>query len=265
MQSSNGTQCITKENDIIEIAILSVVGDRENQQDSFGISLNQKGGLAVICDGMGGLEGGQLASKIAVNHFINDFAGEADSVPIRHILINSALECDREIADLMSEDGKPMKAGSTCVALAVEGKGLYWCSVGDSRAYLLRGEEFVQITQDQNYGTVLNERLRVGLIDMEQYSAEAVHRDKLISYLGMGNLSLIDYNGDDFYLEGGDRIVLMSDGLYKLVPEADIYEVVSNFKSCTEAVQMLEKKAQKAAKVGNLSRDNMTVAILSIK
>jgi len=142
---------------------------------------------------------------------------------------------------------------------------LFWCSVGDSRAYLLRGEEFVQLTQDQNYGTVLNEQLKSGIIDRERYERESVHSEALISYLGMGNLSLIDYNNTPLKLESKDKIVIMSDGLYKQVPLEDIRRVIVNFKDSGEALRALDTKTEKAARRKEKSRDNMTVAIISVK
>lgn len=74
------------------------------------------------------------------------------------------------------------------VSVAVKDKALYWNSVGDSRAYLFRGGSFVQITKDQNYRAVLDEKRKAGLIDDTQYSLESVKGDALICHLGMERL-----------------------------------------------------------------------------
>ena len=265
MQEYKSSQLIEDGNAFIDIAILSVIGDRENQQDSFGYSLKDGEVLAIVCDGMGGHEGGQIASGLAVKQFLMDYETHYPSDDPLRQMVESLRTSDSIISNLKSEDGSRMNAGSTCVSIVIKGKELHWCSVGDSRAYLLRGEEFVQFTQDQNYGTVLSEQLHAGLISEEQYEKESVHGDALISYLGIGEVSLIDYNKSPLMLESGDRIAIMTDGLYKYVDVPEIQQIIDIFRVNSEALQELDIRARKNARNNGLSRDNMTVAIISIK
>ena len=76
---------------------------------------------------------------------------------------------------------------------------------------------------------------------------------------------LINYNTSPLPLKSGDRIVLMTDGLYKLVPEDQIRAVAENFSKITDALEAYEAKAAKAAKNNNIRRDNMTVAVIRVK
>ena len=265
MQNYKNNQLVNDGNAIMDISVLSVIGDREDQQDSFGYSLKNNEGIVVVCDGMGGHEGGKIASCISTEKFISDYDASYPSENITLQLIESAKKSDGRIFALKNKDGEPLNAGSTCVATVIREDKLFWCSVGDSRAYLLRGEEFVQLTKDQNYGTVLNEKLRAGIIGKEEYKQEEKRAEALISYIGIGNLSLIDYNSFPLSLKTGDKIIIMSDGLYKIVQENEIQRVIENFHNCSEALQALEMKARKAARSNGISRDNITVAIISIK
>lgn len=264
MQGHKDNEQITDHNSKMELAILTVLGDREDQQDSFGYELKQDDGLVVVCDGMGGYEGGKLASSIAVDEFLSAFNREYPCNEPVLFLDETTHRANNRISALKSRDGQALHAGSTLVALLILGEQMYWSSVGDSRAYLLRGGEFVQFTLDHNYKTVLQEKKNAGLIDEEEYASESSRAEALISFLGIGDLKLIDYNDEAFHLMKDDKIVIMSDGLYKLVPEEEIFRVADNFNNSAEALQALEMKARKSAKSG-MSRDNMTVAMIKIK
>lgn len=265
MHNYKNNQLVKDENQIMDVAILTTIGNREEQQDMFGYHLMNNEGIVVICDGMGGHKGGKLASSISVEQFLRDYTNNYPTMDPIGMLMESAKSCDIAVSNLRSESGEKLNAGSTCVAVIIREKLLYWCSVGDSRAYLLRGEEFVQLTQDQNYKTVLAEKLRTGAINDAEYQIELGRGEALISYLGIGDLRLIDYNSTALPLEQGDKIVLMTDGLYKTVQEIKIQQIVENFRNPAEALQALDKLAEKAAKTKHIMRDNLTAAIISIQ
>lgn len=261
MLLNNGQQIINEENDVLILSIISSIGDRNEQQDSYGYRLNEREGLVVICDGMGGHRGGQMAGQCAVERFISNYNEGSD----KETLINCAKEADLTISRLSDENGELLKAGSTLVSVIVRDNKLVWCSVGDSRAYLIRKNEMVQLTQDHNYHTVLVGRFNAGIITEEEFISEDRKGETLISYLGIGNLALIDYSENTFELMKDDRIIMMSDGLYKLVSDDEIERILDNFGNVNDAVWALEQKAKKNANSCGISRDNMTVAIIKIK
>jgi protein phosphatase len=158
-----------------------------------------------------------------------------------------------------------LKAGSTLAAVMINQRKLMWCSVGDSRAYLMRNSEMVQLTQDHNYHTVLVEKVNAGLLSEEEFEIENARGETLISYLGIGNLALIDYSKTPLGLEKDDKIIVMSDGLYKIVTDSEIARILDNFNNIGEAVLALETKAKMKAKNNNELRDNMTIALIKIK
>ena len=265
MQSDKDYQSAFESNEILELAVLTVLGGRDEQQDCFGYALKNNEGLIVVCDGMGGHRGGRLASRLAVSRMLSDYELMYPSPDPAGMMIESAKKIDSAIKEIADESGNPVGGGSTMVAVHIREKKLFWCSVGDSRGYLLRDGQFVQFTQDQNYRTVIDEKRRMNLITEEEYEEEKKRGGALISYLGIGDLKLIDYNSSPLPLKSGDRIIIMTDGLYKLVSDEEIKAVVENFKNISDAVDIYEIKAAKAARVDGVSRDNMTAAIIKVK
>ncbi len=264
MQGNKNNQQITGSNSIFDLSIFTTIGDREEQQDSFGCELMPNEGLVVICDGMGGHRGGKIASSLAVGEFLEAYTGGYSSGDAVEFLAKVTKSASQKIQECKSDDRRPLNGGSTVVAVLIRDNRMFWSSVGDSRAYLFRNGEYVQITVDHNYNTVLTEKLDAGMIDETEFASESDRAEALISYLGISNLQLIDYNNEDFILEKGDKIVIMTDGLYKIVSEAEIFKVVDNFSNIAEALQALESKAKKNAR-NTKNRDNMTVAIISVK
>ena len=144
------------ENPICSLAVLSVMGDRTDQQDDFGYMLDDERSLIIVCDGMGGHEGGRLASNAAVNRFILQYKSAPKNYEIIPFLEECTALANADVLNLKTASGEKLNAGSTLVAVMLDSsRNLYWNSVGDSRLYLFRDGDFAQITQDHNYTTCL--------------------------------------------------------------------------------------------------------------
>lgn len=267
MRASMSTESKNDENCVLRVSIFLTQGDRADQQDCFGYFLHDKEGFFAVCDGMGGRDGGAIASRLAVDNILAGYEEHYPVGDVQRFLEESAKNASDRILELQTPNGEPLGAGSTCVQVLIRDCDMYWSSVGDSRLYLLRGEEFLQLTIDQTYGTVLAEQYKSGIIDAETYIHESGTRkaEALISYLGMTQLELVGCSVDPIKVETGDRIVIMSDGLYKLVPDDEMKRVLINFRNLREAIHALEQKAYKNAKYQEKSRDNMTVMIIEVK
>lgn len=249
----------------LSVAFYSTVGDRENQQDSFDYYLEDTGGIFTICDGMGGHQGGETASSLASRNIVEIYREADENTPINEVLINAAKQTDKMVANLKNTDGTQMDAGSTMVVVTIRENTLHWLSVGDSRIYVKRGKDFVQVTFDHIYRAVLDEQLQTKEITQAQYQQEISKGNALISYIGMGGLDLIDFNDDDFVLQSGDIILLMSDGLYKIVSDEELNTLLENFIDLNDVVQVIEARAESNAKCKNVSRDNMTFTVIKMR
>ena len=263
VQSHRNNYCLFDENSVIEVAMLSVIGDREEQQDCMGYELKNNEGIIVVCDGMGGHEGGQLASSIATDTFLSGYLNDYPCDELHNLLVDTAYEADQKVAGLCGADGEPLKAGSTVVAVAIKRNFLFWLSVGDSRIYIYREGELLRTTADHSYKELLERQLNEGQIDEETYVRNIDRGEALVSFLGVNGLPYIDSNSKPFEVKSGDRILLTTDGMYRLLSDDSIKNIIMNFENISETLDAIETKAVRCAK--NISRDNMTVALIKVK
>ena len=245
-------------------AAIGTPGSRDEQQDAAGFLSSAGGFLAILSDGMGGMSGGRQASALAVDVLTAAFEKAPGAAP-GGVFLAAADEADRAIAALTRPDGKPLRAGATLCAALVRQRRLYWLSVGDSRLYLFRKGELVQVSHDHTYAAELARRLSAGEITEAVYRQEMTRGEALFSFLGAGGLAQVDLGGTGLLLREDDAVLLCSDGLYRLVPDAGIASVLANFRNPADAAAALEAKAARAAAEGHIARDNCTVIVLRIK
>lgn len=257
--------CVLEENKNIILSVYSSIGDREEQQDRAGYSLGTNSGLVVLCDGMGGHAAGKLASNTAVTEMLSMNSISAIGNNTHDDLCNAARILDEKVHSISDVDGNWAQAGSTLVTAIVSDSILFWITVGDSRIYLHRDNKLLQLNKDHTYASALDEMLRQNSITKSEYDVEMGKAEALISFLGIGDLSIIDGNKDPIYLNSGDKILIMSDGLYKIIPDDEICSIIDNFSNVSDALRTLDLKAKSRAKQEGLVRDNMTLALISVK
>lgn len=251
-----------EENPRLEIAGSSIIGTRQYQQDYAGIYSDRNEVFGIICDGMGGLSGGERASKAAVDLFVRDYFKQKQDAGMAEFLKTEAECMDRVVAGLKNDKGRPLQAGTTVVAVVVKGEKLTWLSVGDSRIYFIRGRQITPLTRDHNYRMTLTWQLQNGEISKEWFESEANSRqaEALTSYLGMNGLELSDVKGP-MKLESGDIILLCSDGVYKSLEDGQIHAMVrDNDISMELAANRLVDMALFMAKGG---QDNTTAVLIA--
>ena len=253
------------ENECFELALFSTIGNRSEQQDRVGYELRDRAGLIVLCDGMGGHDGGQLASNMAVETFVTAYRfWNADTSP-QQFLFQTLEDIDRKISRLKHMDNSRMQAGSTASAVLLEEKKLSWASVGDSRIYVLRKDEFIQVTEDHNYKMVLDKKRKQGSITEEAYQAEMAKGNVLVSFVGINGIPYVENNASPLQLLGGDMVVLMSDGIYKLVSDIELKTILKQPCSMEEILKKMYAKTQKNAADKNMKQDNISIAIIKIR
>lgn len=194
------------------------IGKRESQQDAFGISnlsdarmCKRKGVLAVVADGMGGLtDSGRISARI-VSHFLSRFSTETDSGNPSDELLHMTMEANSLVCSWLRANH--CRSGSTLIATIIRGGFLFFTSVGDSRIYLLRGGELIQLNREHTYAARLAEQVARGDITQEQAKNDP-QRLALTSYIGIDGELSVDYNMQPIRLRAGDRILLMTDGVF---------------------------------------------------
>ncbi|MDR1605197.1 MAG: SpoIIE family protein phosphatase [Gracilibacteraceae bacterium] len=205
-----------------QVAVRSIVGAREEQQDAVYVHADGSKVLAVVCDGMGGLRSGRLAGLTAVAKMKELYFAWDRKVSAPNMFLRAVDILDESVYGLKDEEGVRLAAGATIVAAVIEGGDLFWLSVGDSRLYLLRQTEIVKVTREHNYFLRLNRLLEEGGITPAEYEREAGRGEALISYIGVGGVEIMDINSVPFRLAVGDTVLLASDGLYKTLTDDEI-------------------------------------------
>ena len=237
----------------------SIVGTRKYQQDSYACIETPEGILAVICDGMGGLEGGERASGLAVRTLVEDYIS-GSIANIRKFLRNEAIRIDSMVTKLCDDNGRPLGAGTTMVAVYIDNGCMDWISVGDSKIYVIRNNTIQCIVREHNYRMMLNDMYMKGEITLEQYRSKEHKAEALISFLGIGSVSLIDESENSLQLMQGDIILLCSDGLYKSLSEQMILAVISD--NYFDMQRAADELTDAALRYSSKSQDNTTVVLL---
>lgn len=247
----------------ISAGVSSVIGSRKVQQDcgraeDVNAYSEKNMYLAVMCDGMGGMNGGEIASRLCVDKLFESFRNLDIAGKVPAFLRYMVDELDKAVYNLTDEKGRSLRSGSTLTAIIIEGKNLYWLSVGDSRIYLKRGSEIVCVTVDHNYGLLLEQKVKKGLITREQADSDP-EKDALISFMGIGGVQYIDQNPNPVELVDGDCVLLCSDGLYRVLSTEDISAIIDSFPAPEIAAEALTTAA---VGMGKCNQDNTTAVLV---
>lgn len=240
------------------------IGKRSSQQDAAKVArksfADREAVLGIVCDGIGGSAGGGIASALSTELFLDDFNDLADD-DMQAFLLREVHRLDERIAALKNDDEEPLRTGTTLVAAMVYEGELYWVSVGDSRAYILREGELAQITVDHNYGMILQSKVDKGLVS-EEILRDHTEKEKLISYIGYGGLRYIDQNGRPMPLLPDDVILLCSDGVYRTLGDDWLAKFLSVGLPAQEIAEGLVKAVLQMEKE---NQDNMSAVVIQIK
>lgn len=197
------------------------IGARTDQQDAFAFDGCAVTGahpagtvLVVLADGMGGLQAGREASRIAVATFRSSFAAQPTDVPVAEALETALRAANQAVHDLALATAGEAEVGTTLVAAAVRASWLHWVSVGDSRLYLYNGatRSLTRCTEDHNVARELQEQVNAGDLTPDEAMAHP-DREALTSFLGLSQIPVVDRNQRPLALQPGDRLLLCSDGV----------------------------------------------------
>jgi protein phosphatase len=210
----------------IEACVLTDVGRvRTNNEDSVSLVrpngkalLASHGVLALVADGMGGHEGGELASKLAVDEIARSYY--ASIAPPLAALDHAIRSANRAVYQASCATPALKGMGTTCIAAVVRDDRAWWAWVGDSRLYLLRDRQIYRLSEDH---TVVQELVRRGLLG----SAEALnHPDRSVLERALGTRKEVTpaLGSQAVRLNAGDRLLLCSDGLHDLIEDQEFAE-----------------------------------------
>ena len=231
---------------------------RQLNEDNWGwLRLSDRASLYVVADGMGGHDGGEVASAMAVKT-LSEVARQRESLkPVGEDALEAMLEESFQLANNTVKDAADAKGtdmGTTLVCMLVLDRKIgILANVGDSRGYLLRAGTLHQITKDHSLVQKMVERGRITAEEARHHP----HSNILLRTVGTERDIEIDLFRVE--LEAGDKVLMCSDGLWNEVDDRDIESVLNTYTDPRIATRELIKAAHHGG-----GKDNVTLMIVTI-
>jgi serine/threonine protein phosphatase PrpC len=240
---------------------------REINEDSF--LVDKKLNLFIVADGMGGHASGEVASKLAVHEFLKAVQAGHDMVErygkgdasvrpqeVLTLLENAVQAAGHAVYQKGQQEPEKRGMGTTTSALLIAGDRGFIAHVGDSRVYMLRAGQVVQLTEDHS---LVNELIRRGRVTKEGFETSPYKAYKNAVTRAVGVYETVQGDTIDFELLPGDQFLLCSDGLHAYLTDARIIEM---FKG--DDVKQLPKRLVDLANAGG-GHDNITAIVVRVE
>jgi protein phosphatase len=242
---------------LISSGLTDIGRKRKTNQDS--IYLNPDKNLFVVADGMGGHNGGDIASQMAVEHIPEYMLKNLDKDP-KSAFPKSVQYANSKIKEKSHNDELLHGMGTTVVGFYFKGDTLYISNVGDSRAYLVNRNKLFQLSKDHS---LVQEKLNLGIYNRDQAAADP-QKNVLVRTVGFEDDIEVDLF--TYKVSKNDIFLSCSDGLHGKVSDADILYIINKYipdpsKATPESVQQTATTlvAQANANGGN---DNISVIVV---
>lgn len=243
------------------------LGRRAEQQDAFGFGrfddpafLAHGGYLAVLADGMGGMQDGGDAARRAVLAFLDSYAAKPPDEPIPAALDRALAAANRAVYELARARAGEGECGTTLVAAVVHGDRLDWVAAGDSRLYHFAKAEGQprQLNTDHNYASDLDRGVAAGHCTPAE-AEQHPDREALTSFLGLAEIPEVNHSAQPVALACGDRILLCSDGVYRTLTLAELAAPLA-----LPAQVAADRLIARITDAADPYQDNATVALLAL-
>jgi PPM family protein phosphatase len=211
-----------------------------------------QGSLALVADGMGGHAAGEVASALAaevIRRVYYDLKG-----PTPKILTMAFNAANRAILEYAAEHPECKGMGTTCTVLVFRDDKAWLAHIGDSRAYLLRKGELMQLSEDQ---TLVAKMVSEGSITKEEASHSPV-QNVILQALGAASQIKPMIAASGIPLHSGDVLILCSDGLFNMVPDATIGDLAGRLPPQEACDALIE------AALAQGGHDNASLGVFSI-
>lgn len=228
---------------------------RSHNEDKFCILTDRK--VFVVADGMGGHNAGEVASQVAIETLTDYFSKEAvcrlkgNTEEIRHFLIRGLHYANEVVMKMAMEDDSRNGMGCTLVSGLINSDQLHTCHVGDARCYMADEQGLEQLTTDHSAIAAYEEMAGSGnAIELERPPRQVITRA-----IGFPFPEDPEYHCRK--LQPGNRLLLCSDGLWSMVNDKKIHEILISAETTEEASDTLIKKANEAG-----GTDNITAVVI---
>ncbi|MBR3771248.1 MAG: serine/threonine-protein phosphatase [Clostridium sp.] len=239
----------------LEIGNAQTIGTREKQDDSFASHVSPYATLAVVADGIGGFLNGNVASRITVDTFINEFKKGDVTGNITYYFQHAAKTANYEIRKKFED----IPCGTTLVSVIIIGNEMYWMSVGDSNIALFRDGRIIPVNRKQNVENWLEDQYFSGKIRREEAMDHPQSR-RLMNYIGFDGFEGGEVSPRPVQLKKGDKVLLYSDGVEAL-NQIELENILARKAPAYElADDVIDAVNHKNLK----SKDNSTIIVIGI-
>jgi serine/threonine protein phosphatase PrpC len=234
---------------VLDYGVATHIGRRANNEDAY--RLEPELGLFAVADGLGGYQGGEIASSLALRTLSEVIAEKRADIGDRweDLLAEATRLAHQQI--IARQAGELAMMGSTLAAMLIPDGAAIVCHVGDSRIYLLRGGELRQLTRDHNLYTEMLARGVEVSEDQRPLFANELTRALGLDDDGQPEIARVE-------IRSGDVLLLCTDGLYEPLPQEWVAQVLSE-SSAQDASNRLVKEAYKRG-----GTDNMTALVVRV-
>lgn len=228
---------------------------RSNNQDAYTSGTFDDGTVwAVVCDGMGGANGGNVASRMAVDYFSaslkSGYRSNMSESSIRNLLETAVSAANVRVFDKSRESSELAGMGTTIVASIVTSTNAYFSHAGDSRAYILSDGELSQITRDHS---IVQSMIESGKLSQEEARFHP-RKNVITRALGVDETVNVDFTVTGF--TKGDKILICTDGLTNYAESDDIKAILGD-ESVKDPAESLTALANT-----NGGGDNVTAVVI---
>lgn len=236
----------------------SRIGGRQENQDSAGIKKTMLGYLIVVCDGMGGVQGGRVASQLAVQKILETVDSADKQANPSMTLIKAIRNANLAIIEEGKNSSELQGMGTTVTALLLTPRSAITAHVGDSRIYQLRNGKKIFRTFDHS---MVFEMVKKKVISEEQARLSA-QSNVILRALGI-NVDL-EVEVAELPYQKGDRFILCTDGFWSAMPEEDFIRHLSEKNSIDKILESTANVVESIGRSSGTEYDNLTAAILEV-
>lgn len=241
----------------LNIGTCMTIGSREVQEDQINTLITENGVMAALSDGAGKAYGGRIAAKIAVDT-CTDMFGDYNAFNNPQYYFKKTFHCaNTEILKALGDENR----GNASLGCAIIKAGcLYYALVGNVKICVFRDGTLVPVSIGQTVAVLAEQKFHEGKMSRQDAIA-LLENHRLYNYLGRDDFKDIEIFDAPIRLKKADTVVLMSDGVYELLGQKEIEDVLREEKSCQKkALELIEKINKNPAS----DKDNASVILIHI-
>ena len=246
----------SEEDLLIPAAITDPGCDRDLNEDRYAVIESNSGLMWLVCDGMGGVKGGELAAQLAIDAIKRHLDNAEPILP--ETAMQEAMSESNRVVVLRRQNQAFASMGTTAVAALFNDRQVTIANIGDSRAYLVSPDKIKLLTEDDTY---VQQLVNSGEITLEE---SMNHPQAHVLTKALGSEPAIEFDTDNFWIwdiedpNEQDYLILCSDGSYSMLTDDEIADFVRKFPPqlcCSQLVELAKKRG---------GYDNITVAVIPL-